>query len=641
MDNKFTLNRKLFKNNNEKLTQKEYIELLRNYNYYTSKKKNNEDLKNQNNKTEISPNITQRNQFLKQSNSTININEKTEKNEKSERETISSKTPERIIILSKRNQQNTLKNVFKHYRSPPIIYQPENGDNLIKRKIEKNNVIKKEKDEMSTLSTSNISTPVKNEDKKYNKFTNTKTNNFVKYQRNIIGKASITPDRTLNYKSNFTQRETLSTSVDTKRNGKGNNIINHEKEYQTLNLEDLIMIEDKFNNIVKNVYNKNFQVVSKICYEWWNFYFNCSLKGSCEYFFNNNQIKNIIFSQNSLLLISIMIVYDLSYKDIYFYKCYEIMKNILFLNHQNFLIICQYLLSRIRKEYLKLSWVDLLKTIIQKRLNNNNNVSIVEIEKNLIQLNKLIKILHQTLNSQNQIINPKIIEIFNNYNSISSNIINKIFMINILHIDNESGSLLFSNLRDSIPKTYNNYIIKNPPLKPLTLVLDLDETLMSFVYTREKTGQGLLRMRPYLYNFLNSVKEYYELIIFTASTQNYADSILDAIEEFKGQFFSYRLYRNHCSILNNDFVKDISLIGRDLSKTIIVDNMQQNFKLQKENGILISSFWGEDVNDKALLQLRRILVGFGNEMRSVKYNCDIRQLISKYKDDIVKNVSMG
>ncbi len=641
MDKKFTLNRKLFKNNNEKLSHKEYLELLRNYNYYTSNKKINEDLKNQNNKTEISPNITQRNQFLKQSNSTININEKTEKNEKSEREIISSKTPERIIILSKRNQQNTLKNVFKHYRSPPIIYQPENGDNLIKRKLEKNNVIKKEKDEMSTLSTSNISTPVKNEDKKYNKFTNTKTNNFVKYQRNIIGKASITPDRTLNYKSNFTQRETLSTSVDNKRNGKGNNIINHEKEYQTLNLEDLIMIEDKFNNIVKNVYNKNFQVVSKICYEWWNFYFNCSLKGSCEYFFNNNQIKNIIFSQNSLLLISIMIVYDLSYKDIYFYKCYEIMKNILFLNHQNFLIICQYLLSRIRKEYLKLSWVDLLKTIIQKRLNNNNNVSIVEIEKNLIQLNKLIKILHQTLNSQNQIINPKIIEIFNNYNSISSNIINKIFMTNILHIDNESGSLLFSNLRDSIPKTYNNFIIKNRPLKPLTLVLDLDETLMSFVYTKEKTGQGILRMRPYLYNFLNSVKEYYEIIIFTASTQNYADSILDAIEEFKGQFFNYRLYRNHCSILDNDFVKDISLIGRDLSKTIIVDNMQQNFKLQKENGILISSFWGEDVNDKALLQLRRILVGFGNEMRSVKYNCDIRQLISKYKDDIVKNVSMG
>ena len=332
MDKKFTLNRKLFKNNNQKLTQREYIELLRNYNNFASKKKINDDIKNQNNKSEISPNITTRNKVIKQSNSSINVNDK---NEKKEREILNSKTPERIIILTKRAPQNTIKNVFKHYRSPPIIYQPENGDNLIKKKIEKNNVIRKEKtkekDEMSTLSTSNISTPVKNEDRKYNKLTNTKTNNFIKYQRNLNGKFSITPDRTLNNKTNYTQRETLSTSVDNKRNGKGNNIISHEKEYQTLNLEDLIMIEDKFNNIVKNVYNKNFQVVSKICFEWWNFYFNCSLKGSCEYLFNNNQIKNIIFCQNSLLLISIIFVYDLSFKDTHFYKCYEIMKNILFI----------------------------------------------------------------------------------------------------------------------------------------------------------------------------------------------------------------------------------------------------------------------------------------------------------------------
>ena len=48
MDKKFTLNRKLFKNNNQKLTQREYIELLRNYNNFASKKKINDDIKNQN-----------------------------------------------------------------------------------------------------------------------------------------------------------------------------------------------------------------------------------------------------------------------------------------------------------------------------------------------------------------------------------------------------------------------------------------------------------------------------------------------------------------------------------------------------------------------------------------------------------------
>ena len=131
MDKKFTLNRKLFKNNNQKLTQREYIELLRNYNNFASKKKINDDIKNQNNKSEISPNITTRNKVIKQSNSSINVNDK---NEKKEREILNSKTPERIIILTKRAPQNTIKNVFKHYRSPPIIYQPENGDNLIKKK---------------------------------------------------------------------------------------------------------------------------------------------------------------------------------------------------------------------------------------------------------------------------------------------------------------------------------------------------------------------------------------------------------------------------------------------------------------------------------------------------------------------------
>jgi uncharacterized membrane protein YqjE len=69
--------------------------------------------------------------------------------------------------------------------------------------------------------------------------------------------------------------------------------------------------------------------------------------------------------------------------------------------------------------------------------------------------------------------------------------------------------------------------------------------------------------------------------------------------------------------------------------------MQQNFKLQKENGILISSFWGEDDNDKVLLQLGRILVSIAIDMVETKYNLDVRNEIKKYKEDIIKSVSMS
>ena len=54
-------------------------------------------------------------------------------------------------------------------------------------------------------------------------------------------------------------------------------------------------------------------------------------------------------------------------------------------------------------------------------------------------------------------------------------------------------------------------------------------------------------------------------------------------------------------------MKDLSKLGRDLNKIIIVDNMKQNFKLQKENGIFIKNFYG-DKNDSTLIELLPILL---------------------------------
>ena len=54
-------------------------------------------------------------------------------------------------------------------------------------------------------------------------------------------------------------------------------------------------------------------------------------------------------------------------------------------------------------------------------------------------------------------------------------------------------------------------------------------------------------------------------------------------------------------------IKDISLINRDLSKTIIVDNIASNFKLQPRNGIAIST-WTGDTEDLSLLNLIPVLI---------------------------------
>lgn len=67
---------------------------------------------------------------------------------------------------------------------------------------------------------------------------------------------------------------------------------------------------------------------------------------------------------------------------------------------------------------------------------------------------------------------------------------------------------------------------------------------------------------------------------------------------------------------------------------IIVDNMPQNFKLQKDNGILIKTFYGEDQNDKALLELIPILTDIAKNP-----NKDIRESLAGFKDDIFRKVS--
>ena len=105
------------------------------------------------------------------------------------------------------------------------------------------------------------------------------------------------------------------------------------------------------------------------------------------------------------------------------------------------------------------------------------------------------------------------------------------------------------------------------------------------------------------------------------------------LQKKKKIYFKHRFYRQHTIKEGNDFIKDLNRIGRPLDKIIIVDNIPQNFKLQRENGINIKSFWGKDVNDNALLELGIILVNIAKE------GGDIRIGLKKYEDDILSKVA--
>ena len=161
-----------------------------------------------------------------------------------------------------------------------------------------------------------------------------------------------------------------------------------------------------------------------------------------------------------------------------------------------------------------------------------------------------------------------------------------------------------------------------------TLVLDLDETLVHFFYT---PSGGTFLIRPYCFQFLEEMSKIFEIIIFTAALKDYADSILDILDPNK-KLINYRLYRQHTSISGVTFCKDLSKIGRNLGRTIIVDNLADNFKLQPNNGIHIWT-WIDDMKDTQLNDLGIILKDLVS-----KQPVDIRPIIKKMKDDINKKM---
>ena len=67
------------------------------------------------------------------------------------------------------------------------------------------------------------------------------------------------------------------------------------------------------------------------------------------------------------------------------------------------------------------------------------------------------------------------------------------------------------------------------------------------------------------------VSKWFNLVVFTASVQEYADPVIDWLESER-KFFSGRFYRQHCTFRHGAFIKDLSSVEPDLSKVMILDN---------------------------------------------------------------------
>ena len=519
-----------------------------------------------------------------------------------------------------------------------------NGTNIINNNIVNNN--KDYNKSLSQLNLEQIKELTKNNENKGNiqiinnivKPKTLITKRKIMYKNNIIAKNSNfynDINNNINERNNdiiLTSRSQKTDFGVLKNNFKNINFQRNNEEKNTIfNIEEILMMEEKLSSLINCLVDCN--PCTEECFEFLNFYFTTKLSKNLNTYFANQDYLRIIKRAINLKLFSLILCYDISLNENIFLQYVVTLDKLFGYIHNILILLAEYFYNKIIESNDNI-WVKKLQNLIMNydKEEKPTNIIFEEIDNLCFKLtDNLFPFLLKKYNQQ------KIIEIYNELNNLTQNDLQRLFRDNIFVNMNINGSIIASssyfeknknNFNNNIPIPY----LQNVSNKKYTLVLDLDETLIHFKAHLNDDNSGILQFRPYISEFLSNINNYYELIVFTAATQDYADPIINAIEQ-KGTKFAYRLYRMHTTIRGNDFVKDLSKLGRDLSRIIIVDNMEQNYKLQPYNGITIRPFWGKDTNDMALYDLLHILI------KIVKLDMDVRDGIRYFKEDIISKVT--
>lgn len=218
--------------------------------------------------------------------------------------------------------------------------------------------------------------------------------------------------------------------------------------------------------------------------------------------------------------------------------------------------------------------------------------------------------------------------------------------------------------RPLIPRrqpSHSNIIPRAPntryPRYQKTLILDLDETLIHSMAKGGRMSSGhmvevklnapigltsspntpiigpqhpilyYVHKRPHCDEFLRKVCQWYKLVVFTASVQEYADPVVDWLEQER-KFFQGRYYRQHCTFRNGAYIKDLSSIEPDLSRVAILDNSPMSYIFHEGTShawVLISGSGGSWLCEWDVLTLRTQIMLFqsraGSTIQRITISC--------------------
>lgn len=180
-------------------------------------------------------------------------------------------------------------------------------------------------------------------------------------------------------------------------------------------------------------------------------------------------------------------------------------------------------------------------------------------------------------------------------------------------------------------KSYYKYTL----MINLDTIVYTDEIMHYYNINFDKTKKKTI-LRPGLIQFLQEMKQIFELILFCNNTLEY---IKKALRHFEANeiFFEHFLCNNQLYLDKDGTIKDLDLLGRNLKHIIIIDSNQNMFKSYKDNVIYIRPFYGNVSDDgNVLKELTEILKNIRYDIEDVD---DVRICLYNHKLEIFTKIS--
>nr|CCC94434.1 conserved hypothetical protein [Trypanosoma congolense IL3000] len=154
-----------------------------------------------------------------------------------------------------------------------------------------------------------------------------------------------------------------------------------------------------------------------------------------------------------------------------------------------------------------------------------------------------------------------------------------------------------------------------------------------------KAKRLYVHLRPFADELVRSCLDMFEVVFFTAGTEEYAKHICD---HFDPKRKAHRLYRQHCVPVSGVYMKDLSLLGRPIDRIILLDDRGPEVSFQPDKVIFCDPYLLDEMNcvkdqletDEALRSFLNFLVVLSKLPVHL-----ITKVLKEYQESVMKRVS--